>query len=204
MSRFTTSLMDSYLQLLRRPLDMAVGLLPGRRTGPQAAARLTVDRVDAGVRMAIGAAIGDQDLAEQGRRRQEATGERERAMRLRQEAQEAEEASEARLKTRHEEADRRREQARARAASRRRQADAAEQEGKRSARQTETRRRTANRRQAQATEEQIKSRSDRERLPALQEQAAAVREREAALQEAAEAERIGEAAARVKAKRKSA
>jgi hypothetical protein len=34
-------------RLLRRPVDVAVGLIPGRRTGPGAVARLTVDRFDA-------------------------------------------------------------------------------------------------------------------------------------------------------------
>ncbi len=39
MNRFTTSTIDGYLHLIRRPVDLAVGLLPGRRAGPSARRR---------------------------------------------------------------------------------------------------------------------------------------------------------------------
>jgi hypothetical protein len=77
---FTTSALDAYLRLLRRPVDAAVGLIPGSRTGPGAAARLTVDRFDASLRAVLGAALGDPELSEQARRRQAATDEREAAL----------------------------------------------------------------------------------------------------------------------------
>lgn len=66
-SRFTTAAIDAYLRVLRRPIDLAVGLLPGERTGPGAAARSTVDRFDATVRSLLGAALGDPELGEPAR-----------------------------------------------------------------------------------------------------------------------------------------
>jgi hypothetical protein len=201
MSRFTTSALDTYLRLLRRPVDVAVGLIPGRRAGPGAVARLTVDRFDASLRSVLGAALGDQELSEQARRRQAATDERERAVKLRQEANAAQDRSEVQLEARHEQATERREQARSRAATRRRQADRTAQSRTRRARQTEGERLQASRDQEGRTAERIEADADRERLPAVEEQAQALAEREAALEQADEARRIGEAAARVKSER---
>jgi hypothetical protein len=58
----TTSALDAYLRLLRRPFDAVAGLLPGQRTGPGAAAKRTVDRFDASLRALAGAAIADPAL----------------------------------------------------------------------------------------------------------------------------------------------
>jgi hypothetical protein len=202
MSRFTTSALDAYLRLLRRPVDAAVGLIPGPRTGPGAAARLTVDRFDASLRAVLGAALGDPELSEQARRRQAATDERERAVKLRQDANVAQERSDARLEERHEQASERREQAQSRAASRRRQAERSAQTRTRRARQTAGERLQASREQEKRTAERIETQADRERLPAVEEQAQALSEREAALEQADEARRVAQAAARVKGERK--
>ena len=64
MTRMTTSAIDAYLRLLRRPFDVVAGLLPGQRSGPGAAAKLTVDRFDATVRALAGAVIADPELNE--------------------------------------------------------------------------------------------------------------------------------------------
>jgi hypothetical protein len=203
MSRFTTSAVDAYLKLIRRPVDMAVGLLPGRRTGPAAAAKITVDRVDATVRSVVGSALRDDTLRRDGQMRAAAADERERAIDLRQQAQQAEARSEEQLQERHEKASRRREQASNRAATRQQQAEKTAQTRAQRARETEQQRLQAAKEQEAKAAQRIESEANRERLPGVEEQAKALEERETALAQAQEAERIGDAAARVKAQRKS-
>jgi hypothetical protein len=202
MSRFTTSTLDGYLKLIRKPVDLAIGLLPRQRTGPAAAARVTVDRVDAGVRTLLGAALGDDALTEGARRQRDAADERQRAVELRRQAQEAEERTEQKLTERHEHASERREQARTRAASRRRQASRTETTRTRRAREVESERVDASRKQEERVDERIEAREAEARLPVLQEQAEGLAERQAALTQADEAERLGQSAARVKRQRK--
>lgn len=81
--RFATSTLDAYLRLVRRPVDLAVALLPGHRSGPAAAARITVDRADATIRALLGAVLGDAELTADARMRQYAADERQRALVLR-------------------------------------------------------------------------------------------------------------------------
>jgi hypothetical protein len=202
MNRFTTSTLDGYLRLIRRPVDGAVGLLPGRRTGPGAAARVTVDRVDATIRSLLGATLRDEALSEDADRRQQAAVERQRALKLRQDAEAVQARTEDRLQARHEQSSERREQARGTAASRRRQAERTEQSRTQRARQAESERLQASRAQEQGAEEQIERQESQARLPGVEEQAHALAEHEVALQQADEARRIGSAAARVKRERK--
>ena len=201
-SSYTTSTIDTYLRLVRRPADLVVGMLPGQRSGPGAAARVTVDRVDATIRSLLGAALGAEDLSADARMRQQAAAERERAVDLRRQAQAAERQAEEQLDERHDQASRRREQARTRAASRKRQAERTETVRARRARQTEGERLQASRATEQRAEERIEERKTRDRLPAVEAEAEALAEREAALDQADEARRLGDAAARVKSKRK--
>lgn len=63
MTRKTTSALDTYLRLLRRPFDAVAGLLPGQSTGAGATAKLTVARFDATLRALAGAAIADPELS---------------------------------------------------------------------------------------------------------------------------------------------
>jgi hypothetical protein len=77
-----TIAVDSYLKLLRRPADLIVGLLPGKRSGAGAAARIVVDRADATARAGLSATLG-VDLNVDAQRRQAAADERERAVNLR-------------------------------------------------------------------------------------------------------------------------
>jgi hypothetical protein len=201
-SRVTTSAIDAYLTLVRRPVDLAIRVLPGRRTGPAAAAKLTVDRFDATVRSVLGAALRDDQLTEDARRRRDAAAEREHAVELRVQAEATEARTEERLEARHEEADHRRERARTTAASRRRQAARTEKTRTQRARQTESERLQASRTEEARADQRIDSQESRERLPAVEEQAQALMEHEAALRQADEAQRVGDAAARVKRERK--
>ncbi len=55
---------ESYLRLVRLPLDGAVGLLPGNRTGAKPAAKLALDRADATLRAVIATILRDPALRE--------------------------------------------------------------------------------------------------------------------------------------------
>lgn len=71
--RYPISTLDAYLRFIRKPVDFAVGLLPGQRSGRGAQARLTVDRLDATIRALLGTVLGADDLhADAGMRRQAA------------------------------------------------------------------------------------------------------------------------------------
>src|SRR5436309_1922129 len=85
-----------YLKVLRMPLDTAVRV-KGRRNGGAAGATLALDRAEAAARDVAGIAMGDRRLREDARRRRAAADERERALRLRAEAERHEQRAEARL-----------------------------------------------------------------------------------------------------------
>jgi hypothetical protein len=198
----TSSAIDGSLKLIRRPLDLAVGQLPGSRRGPGAAARITVDRLDATVRGVLAAGLRDDRLKVDARRRSTAADERERALRLRREGAVHEAQAETRLEDRHEQASERRERASAGAASRRQRAERQRQSTTVIAKQTERDRTAASRRLEKHAEEAIDAQESAERLPAVEQQAEALQEQERALALADEARRAGDAAARVKQERK--
>jgi hypothetical protein len=200
----TTATIDGYLKLVRRPIDFTIGLLPDRRRGSSAAARLTVDRVDARIRAAAGSVLNDDRLSEDARRRNAAASERERAVKLRQEAGVKEKQAQARLQTRHEEATQRRDRASKAAAARREQAAGKQQTRARTAADSERKRLQASREQEARVDETIGTQVSKARLPAVEEQARALAEQDVALKEHDEAQRLGDAAARIKSERKDA
>ena len=77
MTRMTTSALDAYLRLLRRPFDAVAGLIPGQHSGPGAAAKLTVERFDASLRALAAAVIADPELSDPAARDDAATRDRE-------------------------------------------------------------------------------------------------------------------------------
>jgi hypothetical protein len=96
---------DSYLRLVRWPVDTAVGLLPGDdQRGARPAAELTVDRADATLRGLAGRVLADAELRQDAARRRVAADERERALHLRAEAQRTQRQADDRLSERQESA----------------------------------------------------------------------------------------------------
>src|SRR4051794_900912 len=179
---------ESYLRALRWPVDRTLQLAGDRAAG----AELTVDRVEATLRGLAGQALLDGELRRDAGRRHEAADEREKALRLRAEA-------ELRAQRGEQEAAEKRERARARRAG----AEDQRRSRERKAAQTEERRRKANAKAATATEEAIADRAQRSRLAQLDREAGALTEREEALTARDEAQRLGRAAARAKAGRKN-
>jgi hypothetical protein len=197
-ARLTATAVDRSLKLIRFPLDLAIGHLPGPDTGPGAAARLAVERLDASARGVLAAVLHDDRLTEGARRRAAAADERQRAVDLRRKGEARQQQAEERLDDRREQASERRERAGSRASSRRQQAERTRQSTTRRAKQVQGERAAASRRSEERNEEAIDITESARRLPGVEEQAEALREREAALARADEARRLGDAATRVK------
>jgi hypothetical protein len=179
---------EGYLRALRWPVDRTLRLAGDRAAG----AELTVDRVDATLRGLAGQALLDRELRAEAKRRHTAADEREKALRLRAEA-------ELRAERGEQEATEERDRAR----TRRARAEDQRRQRTRHAAQTEERRRKATARTAAATEEAIDHRAKRARLEQLDTKAGALTEREEALTARDEAQRLGKAAAKAKAARKN-
>lgn len=194
---------SSYLRLTRLPLDTAISLLPGKREGSSAPARLALDRADAAVRALAATLLRDPKLYEDAQRRRAAAQERERALKLRGEAARRNQQADATLDQRQEQAQRRRTQADARADARREAAAREQQQKTQRAAEAERARVRASRAAQERAEEKIEEQAPRQRLGALETEAQAQREQQEALAESAEAGRLGDAAARVKAQRKA-
>lgn len=194
--------LNSYLRLVRVPLDAALGALPGGDRGPVAGAKLALDRADATVRAVAGSLLSDRDLQDDARRRRTAVSEREHAIRLRGQAERRTDHAGARVDERHEQSQRRRAQADASAKARRERANRQRQEKARAAAQAEKQRMEASQEIEQRAEEKVAERAPRERLEAVEKRAEAERKREESIVEGSEAERLGAAAAQVKAERK--
>jgi dTMP kinase len=189
---------DRYVKLVRWPVDTTL-----ERFGVNGGVAVAVDRAEATVRAAAGAALGDDELREDARRRFEAADERTKALRLETEAElrsqrAAEEADEKRS-----EAQRTRRTASQRAQQQRKQADQRRQERVQSAESSARRRKQANAKVTQATKEAVQDRAKRTKLDELETRSDALGTREEALTAQDEAQRLADAAAKAKAARKS-
>ena len=191
-----------YLRLVRLPLDAAIGFLPGNGTGAGPAAGLVVDRADAIVRAIAATILNDPVLYEDAERRQVAANERERALRLRSQAQRETQEADARLAERQEESARRRQQAGQRESEQRQQAARKREEKVSRAASAKRDRRVTSRQVAAQLDEAVEDLARKARLDTLDTKADALREREKALTAADEARRLRDAASRRKAARK--
>ncbi len=194
---------DSYLKLVRVPLDGAIGWLPGNGTGARPTAELALDRADAAVRAVIAAVLADPILREDAARRRAAAHERERALRLRTEAEHKTKHADTRLDERHEQASRQRQQAAQRANTKRQEAARAEDKEKRRAAEAQNARLDASRRTAQREAKVLNNRAPKERLATLNAKTDAMRAKEKELTARDEAKRLSEAASRAKTERKN-
>lgn len=197
------SAVDSYLRLVRFPLDGAIGLLPGNGTGARPAAELALDRLDAALRAVVARILSDPVLREDAEQRRSAAEQRERALRLRVKAERKAEAADTRLEERHEQATRQRQQATQRAGVRRQQAARKQENEKRRAAKTERDRLEASRRTADLGEEAVNNRAREQRLKTVNAKTEAIRDREKELAVRDEARRMRDAASRTKTDRKS-
>ena len=192
------TVVESYLRVIRVPLDAAIERLPGNGTGAAPSARLVVDRADASVRSVLASLLRDPDLREDARRRRAAAEKREEAMRLREEAERTSEDADARLSNREAQAERQREQAKRRAQARRTEADQQRQAKAERAAQAERKRQEASRKAAAASKKTFENRATKKQLDALETKAEAVGEKDRALTASDESSRLREAASRTK------
>jgi hypothetical protein len=194
--------LTGYLRLVRLPLDSAIGLLPGNGTGAGPAAGLVVDRADAIVRAIAATILNDPVLFEDAERRHAAANERERALRLRTEAQRETQEANARLAERQEETARRRQRAGQQEKEKRERAARERDEKVSRAASAERDRRVTSRQVAAQVDGAVEDLARKARLDTLDTKAEALRERDKALTAAEEARRLRDAASRRKAARK--
>ena len=192
---------DSYLKLVRLPLDSAAAIVPG--VNPETAG-LALDRVDATVRDLAGALLADSGLREDAAVRRAATDERVRAVQLRAEAERKRERADERAGETHQQAEQKRRQAAQRAEQREQEAEQRRQKKAKQAADAERKRKAQSRKAAARVDEQIEDDAREQKLEALDTKAVALKERDEALTAKDEAQRLGQAAARAKAARKRA
>lgn len=198
MSMRTTSrsAVRGYVKLLRLPLDAAAGMRT--RNG----GRIGLDRLEAVVLGVAGRTLRDEELVRDGERVRLAADERERAARLRADAQTRSEVAEKRLSEKEETAEQQRREAARRAADRKKRADQQRQAETRRVAGVESQRRRASQTAQARKEEAIEGRAKRVRLEQLDEEADALAKQQNALTARKEAQRLRSAASRTKAARK--
>ena len=191
------TVVDRYLKVVKWPIDRASSRIGGEK------AELALDRADATVRATAATVLGDPQLREDAQRRFTAADERERAMKLRLEAELKAERADDKLQERKEQTQQQKQAAAKRAAEAKQRAEKARQAKKKNLEEVERRRREANEAAAAKREEAIAAKERRERLETLNEEAEALEKREEALVAKDESQRLANAAAAVKEERKS-
>lgn len=196
---------DGYLKLLRLPADAVAGALRPRngRKGETTPVELALDRAEAAVRDAAGRVLHDPHLQDEARIQRAAADERQRALRLRAEAERQSRQADEEFVARQEVAEQRRIDA-ARLAEEKK-ARARQDRTQTSARLTEAeeRGRASVRAQKDQTEAAIDDRERHSRLEQLNTETQALEEEEEALTARSEAQRLRRAAAETKTKRKT-
>jgi hypothetical protein len=196
------SAVGGYIRLLRLPLNAAVGLRTRNGRTDTSATTLRLDRLEATLRRVAGRTLGDEELVRDADRMLIAADERERAGRLRAEAQRRSERADERLSEREEQAELQRRRAAERAASRKKQADKQRLAERRRIEKIEAQRRRANENGAARREQAIEDRSKRSRLQQLDKEADALAKKQDALAAKSESQRLRSAATKTKAARK--
>jgi hypothetical protein len=189
------------LKLIRLPID---GLLAVGGDRPSfVSAELALDRADARTRDLAGLLLWDFELREDAELRREAADERERALKLRAEAElRSQRADQAADEQRHA-AQQRRKNAAETKQRKRQQAQERRRSAKASAAQRTNQRRKAAEATAAKTDKVIEEREKNSSLEQLGSKEQAVREKEAALAARDESRRLKQAAGATKEKRKS-
>jgi DNA anti-recombination protein RmuC len=188
---------------LRTPLSLAASALPGGEGGARDSARLAVERLDVSLLDTVARVTLDRDLAEEARLKRVALAERERATRLRANADREQARAEQELAERREQAERLREGADRRAEARRNAAEERRSQRQNAAAKVGQQRRQTNRGIERAHEQRVEEQAKQARLEALDKKLDALDERQEAIAERQEAERLAGAAARAKEERKT-
>lgn len=189
------------IKLARLPVDGALTL---SRVGHGATSmKLALDRIEASVLGVAGAALRDDGVKQDARRKSEAADERASALRLRAEAAQRSERADQRVAERQHDADRRRADAAATAESKHAQAERRRESTKGQAAEAAQSRKQATEEAAARAQEAIDDRAKRERLETLDAKAEVLEEKERALAAADEAQQLSDAAAAAKANRKN-
>ena len=191
------NVVDRYLKVVKWPIDRASSRIGGEN------AEIAVDRADATVRATAASVLGDANLREDAKRRFTAADERERALKLRLEAELKAERADEKLQERKQQTEQQKQAAAKRASEAKARAEKARQAKKKNLEEVERRRREANDAAAAKREEAIRAKERRERLETLNEEAEALEKREEALVAKDESQRLANAAAAVKEQRKS-
>lgn len=192
---------DSYLRIVRLPVE---AVLNRRGREQSEAVSLRLDRADAMARGVAATALRDDELKENVERRRDAIDERERALRLREVAEEHSQRAEADASEAREEAARKRREA-TRAAERQKQQAAENERRKKQAAASKAGKRKA-KAEAEASSEkaEAESRNKREKLRQLKVEEAALAKKQEALTAADETKRLKKQTAKAKAERKAA
>jgi len=196
------TLVDGGLTLARWPLAGMISLLPGDDTGRRESARLSLDRIDASIRGAIGGMLADPVLSNDAQRRRTAAETRADAQNLRAAAERTADRADAELQERRRESAQQRQQAE-------RQAEATRAQARQSASATPSRSVRLNAaawKQPQggrAARETIEKAAPKARLEALEAKDEALKEKEKALAARDEARRLRSAATRAKKARRN-
>ncbi|MDQ3723011.1 MAG: hypothetical protein M3376_08080 [Actinomycetota bacterium] len=193
------------VKLTRLPLDFVVSMLPGNGDGrgPQPAAAIAVDRLEATLRDAAGIALFDNELRADAMRRRLAADERAREVRLRGESERHSSEADEHFSARVEGAEDRRTAAEQRAEHEREAAEQRKQQRTENAARREQTRKVANRKVRAKVDEKIDEKSDEARLEQLEAESKALEERERALTAQAETQRLQDEATKKKAARKN-
>lgn len=189
------------LKLARMPADGVLRLAGDSRSATSI--KLALDRTEAFVRGVTGGLFSDDTLRYDAERRSEAAAERERALRLRSQAEARSTEADDKVSQRHEEADRRRKQAESSADRKRGQAKQRKDTKKSKAAKDADRRRDAAKRAAKRKQQEIDDRAKSTRLESAETKAEAHDEKEVALRAADEADRLRSEATAAKERRRS-
>jgi hypothetical protein len=201
-ARLSGVVVDRYLSLVKVPLDAVA-----RRTRPDpnastSPAELLLDRVDATTREALGRLLGDETLQDDARRRRVAAAERERALRLKAEAEELTVEADHEFANRQKAAAERRQHAEQRATEEKQRIDQERRDKEREVEQVAAQRKAASRKIASTVEGAVDDKADRARLVQLETEAEALQDEEQALTAKAAAKQVSAAAGKAKAARK--
>ena len=201
--RMPGTALDRYLELVKGPLDAMARRT--RRDGEDSTspAELLLDRVDATVRDTAGRLLGDDTLRADAQKRRLAAAERERALRLKAEAEQRTQQADQEFAQRQRAAEQRREQAERRAEEEKQRIEQEKQAKEREVAKQTTQRKATNRKVASVVEGAVQDKADRARLEQLETEAEALQEEEQALAAKATAQQLAGAAGKAKAARKN-
>jgi hypothetical protein len=183
----------------RLPFDVGIRLVGD----PESSLALAVDRADARARALAGFVLGDADLQDDAARRNAATDERVRALKLREQAEDVTDHADERLAEKERAAVRRRADAAAATERRKREAEERRQSREAESARSADRRRRATESAKATAQETARERAEAARLDALEEKAEALEQEEEALIASDEAKRLARAAETAKESRKA-